>query len=72
MNANAVRVRVRVPKCVPPLFLLGWLVIQRRYGSEEEDAKGEYVALDTRAPNDEVEVADNGDSEGHKGTDARL
>jgi hypothetical protein len=28
--------------------------------------------LDTRVPNDEVEVDDNGESEGHKGTDARL
>jgi len=50
--------------CVPPLFLLGWLVIQRRFGSEGEDAKGDYVALDTRVPNDEVE-----EGEGHKDTD---
>jgi len=47
---------------VPPLYLLGVLVIQRRYGSTQEDAKGEYVALDTRAPNEEVE---DGDREGH-------
>jgi len=53
-------------QCVPPLFLLGWLVIQRRYGSEGEDAKGDYVALDTRVPNDEVE-----EGEGHKDTDTR-
>jgi len=57
--------------CVPPLFLLGWLVIQRRYASEGEGAKGEYVALDTRAPNDEVEVEVEG-GEGHKDTDTRL
>jgi hypothetical protein len=55
---------------IPPLYLLVVLVIQRRYGSTQEDAKGEYVALDTRAPNEEVE---NGHGEGHiAATDARL
>lgn len=40
---------------VPPLYLLGFLVIQRRYGEVDEDVKGDYVALDTRVPNDEIE-----------------
>ena len=53
---------------VPPLYLLGVLVIQRQYGSDQEDAKGEYVALDSRAPNEVVE-----DGEGHiVATDTRL
>lgn len=45
-------------------------MIQRQYGSTQEDAKGEYVALDTRAPNEEIE---DGEGEGHiTAADARL
>jgi len=35
------------------------MTVQRRFGSVQEDAKGEYVALDTRPPsNDELEEDD--------------
>jgi hypothetical protein len=36
------------------LYLLGVVLIRRRV-SVLEDAKGEYVVLDTRGPNEEVE-----------------
>jgi len=52
---------------IPLLYFLGVVVIQRRYGSMGEDVKGDYVALDSRAPNDEAE-----DGEGHKAADAGL
>jgi hypothetical protein len=40
---------------IPSLYLVGVVAIQRRFGSVPENAKGEYVALDSRGPNDEVE-----------------
>jgi hypothetical protein len=41
---------------IPSLYLVGVVMIQRRFGSVLEDAKGDYVVLDTRGPNDEVEA----------------
>ena len=36
------------------LYVLGVMVVQRQFGGvREEDVKGEYVALDTRAPLDD-------------------
>ncbi|KAI9437543.1 hypothetical protein H4582DRAFT_2077126 [Lactarius indigo] len=44
---------------VPSLYVVGAMTVQRRFGSVKEDAKGEYVALDTRPPsNDELEDGD--------------
>ncbi|KAH9053357.1 hypothetical protein EDB87DRAFT_1690378 [Lactarius vividus] len=44
---------------VPSLYVVGVMAVQRRFGSVKEDAKGEYVALDTRPPsNDELEDDD--------------
>lgn len=40
---------------IPSLYLVGVVMIQRRFGSVLEDAKGDYVVLDTRGPTDEVE-----------------
>jgi len=37
------------------LYLLGVMMIHRRFGSVQEDAKGEYLVLNTRGPNEEVE-----------------
>jgi hypothetical protein len=45
---------------VPSLYLVGVVVIQHRFRSVLEDAKGEYVALTSR------------DAEGHEVFDARL
>ena len=42
-------------KGVLSLYLVGVVMIQRRFGSELEDEKGDYVALDPRGPNEEVE-----------------
>jgi hypothetical protein len=52
---------------IPSLYFLGAVVIQRRYGSMGEDVKGDYVALDSRAPNYEAE-----DGEVHKAADTGL
>ncbi len=52
---------------IPSLYFLGVVVIQRRYGSMGEDVKGDYVALDSCAPNYEAE-----DGEVHKAADAGL
>lgn len=41
------------------LYLVGVVIIQRRFGSALEDAKGDYVALDSRGPK-EVEVEPEG------------
>ncbi|KAN0138267.1 hypothetical protein V8E53_003730 [Lactarius tabidus] len=39
---------------VPVLYVIGVMTVQRKFGGvEEPDAKGEYVALDTRAPPDD-------------------
>jgi hypothetical protein len=36
------------------LYVIGVMTVQRKFGGvEEPDAKGEYVALDTRAPPDD-------------------
>ena len=36
------------------MYVLGVMTVQRKYGGvREEDAKGEYVPLDTRAPPDD-------------------
>ncbi|KAI9437551.1 hypothetical protein H4582DRAFT_2129385 [Lactarius indigo] len=44
---------------VPSLYVVGVMTVQRRFGSVKEDAKGEYMALDTRPPsNDELEDGD--------------
>ncbi|KAH9053364.1 hypothetical protein EDB87DRAFT_1835283 [Lactarius vividus] len=44
---------------VPSLYVVGVMAVQRRFGSVKEDAKGEYVPLDTRPPsNDELEDDD--------------
>ncbi|KAI9437539.1 hypothetical protein H4582DRAFT_281111 [Lactarius indigo] len=44
---------------IPSLYVVGVMTVQRRFGSVKEDAKGEYVALDTRPPsNDELEDGD--------------
>ena len=37
---------------IPSLYLVGVVIIQRRFGSALEDVKGDYVALDSRAPNE--------------------
>ncbi|KAH9026561.1 hypothetical protein EDB84DRAFT_1579770 [Lactarius hengduanensis] len=47
---------------VPALYVVGVMTVQRRFGSVKENAKGEYVALDTRPPsNDELEELEDGD-----------
>ncbi|KAH8993431.1 hypothetical protein EDB92DRAFT_2113761 [Lactarius akahatsu] len=47
---------------VPALYVVGVMTVQRRFGSAKENAKGEYVALDTRPPsNDELEELEDGD-----------
>ncbi|KAH9017319.1 hypothetical protein EDB85DRAFT_2016714, partial [Lactarius pseudohatsudake] len=46
---------------VPALYVVGVMTVQRRFGSVKEGAKGEYVALDTRPPNDELEELEDGD-----------
>ena len=42
------------------MYVLGVMTVQRKFGDvQEEDAKGEYVPLDTRAPPDDgLEVGD--------------
>ena len=42
------------------MYVLGVMTVQRKLGGvQEEDAKGEYVPLDTRAPPDDgLEVGD--------------
>ena len=36
------------------MYVLGVMTVQRKYGGvREEDAKGEYVPLDTRTPPDD-------------------
>ena len=43
------------------MYVLGVMTVQRRFGgAQEEGAKREYVALDTRAPPDD-ELEDGGD-----------
>lgn len=37
---------------IPSLYLVGVVIIQRRFGSGLEEAKGDYVALDSRGPNE--------------------
>jgi len=37
---------------IPSLYLVGVVIIQLRFGSALEDAKGDYVALDSRGPNE--------------------
>jgi hypothetical protein len=37
---------------IPSLYLVGVVFIQRRFGSALEDAKGDYVVLDSRGPNE--------------------
>lgn len=37
---------------IPSLYLVGVVIIQRRFGSAVEDVKGDYVALDSRGPNE--------------------
>ncbi|KAH8995244.1 hypothetical protein EDB86DRAFT_2923020 [Lactarius hatsudake] len=47
---------------VPALYVVGVMMVQRRFGSVKEGAKGEYVALDTRPPsNDELGELEDGD-----------
>jgi len=37
---------------IPSLYLVGVVIIQRRFGSAPEEAKGDYVALDSRGPSE--------------------
>ena len=53
-NANTQK-KKNNPQVIPSLYLVGVVMIQRRFGSVLEDAKGDYVVLDTRGPTDEVE-----------------
>ena len=39
---------------VPLLYLVGIVIIQRRFGSVLEDSKGDYVALDSHCANEVV------------------
>ena len=39
---------------VPLLYLAGVVIIRRRFGSVLEEAKGPYVVLDSRGPNEVV------------------
>ncbi|KAH9170946.1 hypothetical protein EDB89DRAFT_1223118 [Lactarius sanguifluus] len=49
-------VRLTLLFTIPSLYVVGVMMVQRRFVSVKEKAKGEYVALDTRPPsNDELE-----------------
>ena len=41
---------------IPSLYLVGVVMIQRRFGSELEDAKGDYVVLVVSLPDPENET----------------
>ena len=44
------------------MYVLGVMTVQRKYGGvREEDAKGEYVPLDTRAPPDVHDGLEDGE-----------